>query len=55
MTSTNISVSPWPPTGLNITAGRRPANVNGLAGGACRHYFVKQDGRWVCTMCGAVR
>jgi hypothetical protein len=21
----------------------------------CRHYFVKQGGSWVCTMCGATR
>jgi hypothetical protein len=23
--------------------------------GNCRHYFVKQGGSWVCTMCGEVR
>jgi len=22
---------------------------------ACRHYFVKQNGQWVCTMCGATQ
>jgi len=21
----------------------------------CRHYFVKEGGQWVCTMCGASR
>lgn len=24
-----------------------------MKGDSCRHYFVKQGGRWVCTMCGA--
>ena len=22
---------------------------------SCRHYYVKQGGRWVCTMCGDSR
>lgn len=22
---------------------------------ACRHYFVKEGGRWTCTMCGESR
>jgi hypothetical protein len=55
MTSTNISVTPRPPTGLRIIAGGRLATVNGLAADACRHYFVKENGRWTCTMCGATR
>ena len=24
-------------------------------GSKCRHYFVKQGGHWVCTMCGATQ
>ena len=23
--------------------------------GSCRHYFVHEGGRWVCTMCGESR
>jgi hypothetical protein len=23
--------------------------------GGCRHYFVRENGRWRCTMCGAVQ
>lgn len=33
-----------------------PAGAPGVAaGGECRHYFVKQNGTWTCTMCGATR
>lgn len=23
--------------------------------GTCRHYFVKVNGTWTCTMCGATQ
>lgn len=55
MTGTNVSVIPRPPTGLRVIAGSEPASASGLAGDACRHYFVKQGGVWTCTMCGATR
>jgi hypothetical protein len=30
------------------------SSIRGLSA-QCRHYFVKDNGRWRCTMCGAVK
>ena len=39
-----------PLTGFTLTPKGEAA-----AAAECRHYFVKQNGTWTCTMCGATR
>ena len=31
------------------------ASIRFYFSAACRHYFVKEGGLWVCTMCGETR
>lgn len=31
------------------------ALIRQLVFGGCGHYFVKENGVWTCTMCGATR
>lgn len=31
------------------------AGMDAVRAASCPHYFVKEGGRWVCTMCGATR
>jgi hypothetical protein len=40
-----------PLTGFTLTSKGEAATADA----ECRHYFVKQNGTWTCTMCGATR